>query len=1167
MSTLKKVISIVLCISLLAGTVAFVGDLIVPKANAAAGTSNIKSYAELEAAYDSFIYLGLEAYEADGTLTDGYVQPGDEITFRMYIKSDRYMGNGTYYSVYDKSFFDVTNITHNASKTYTAYSGVNYETNSQFNGNSAHPLTSEKGLYAIIASRPASSMAQFTSGNVGIDASLYNTWDLVVLAGKSDTSSAPYAHRFIYDEYVYEWYATVKAGLADGTTGYAEIREDLFKHISPKKVADIPSLTISDPNADHTTVLVSKMGGLSSQKSYINEFNCDDARCDFTIGENPSSGANKYTAKFLENDGTELSASKYDVGAAVTVPDAAVNQLGWADTSTGKLVDLTDYVMPKKNVEFKRVLTTDTFPLVINLDGGAVDGANLPEGVTDNGDGTLTANVPLNTEFDLTAIPVPEKAGYTASWNPEKIAVNSIKGATAKVVWTANTYKATFYLNKGDAEPFDVIDIAYGATLTCSGAAKDGFKFAGWVDAATDSKVSSTISVGKYNFTENKSYYADWTEYACSIDIMVRDYANGGWKLAATKYADSGTLKLNDIKACATAEVLGWDAEIAATDKQVGSSPDGWTTDTNIKSDVSFEGDKVVYVYTKLSFEVTWKIPVYDAETDSYTDSFKDVAPVTVKTGYNEGVTDSTGVDAFTTYAKCSADYAAPLGYTMTGWYKTGSDEPSEYNDRLGIALTYSDGAKVEFTAKYELTKYDIIFNIRNGNYANKIKLDGALTKGESIVIEGASFTNASGKDSPVLNEAVLPTVGLENTQQPNGGYGGMDGYEFDGWVLGVGAYATELLAFPMEITSDMISQYAKNGAIEFNAKWTALEYDLKFYYKTSDGEWTDTPIVITLQTGSSIKKPSGADLDMIQANAPKGEKFTGAWLLEDGSADSSMTMPAFGRDYYAKYGTASLGAYIDYNSGKTDEEGQLLPLKDTMIRYPGLDTNPLNYADDAERKEDVDAGIKRGVAYDIMNAHISDTNKPGEFYEIVGWNVYHVDYGADVYNKDNWKPGYNDEGSTIAYSDIIFQAEWKSHDDFLFRVYDTDGKLYKAVGKNLKTYYWLNGYVSNRNDSKLNKSPDILVVLMLVPSVENWDVNRFFDIEMWRSLHLRFDAFALPKSMFTWESFKGLMEALGNAIRELIGSKVGGGDETTEGDVVDQATEAVNTQGFKFIG
>ena len=89
----------------------------------------------------------------------------------------------------------------------------------------------------------------------------------------------------------------------------------------------------------------------------------------------------------------------------------------------------------------------------------------------------------------------------------------------------------------------------------------------------------------------------------------------------------------------------------------------------------------------------------------------------------------------------------------------------------------------------------------------------------------------------------------------------------------------------------------------------------------------------------------------------------------------------------------------------------------------------------------------------------------------------------------------------------------------------------------------------------------------MLVPSVENWDVNRFFDIEMWRSLHLRFDAFALPKSMFTWESFKGLMEALGNAIRELIGSKVGGGDETTEGDVVDQATEAVNTQGFKFIG
>ena len=505
----KRGLSVFLAIAMVMSIFAGVSTGFAPKASAAAGTSSIRSYADLEAAYDSFIYLGLEAYEADGTLTDGYVQPGDEITFRMYIKSDRYMGNGTYYSVYDNSFFDVTNVTHNASKNYTAYSGVNYETNSQFNGNSGHPLTSEKGLYAIIASKPAKSMTQFTSGNVGIDASLYNAWDLVILQGKSDSTNIKYAHRFVQDEYVYEWYATVKAGLADGTTGYAEIREDLFKHLSPKKLADVPSLTISNPNADHTTVLLTQMAGLYNQAGTINEFNCDDARCDFTIGENPSSGANKYTAKFLENDGTELSASKYDVGAAVTVPDAVASQLGWADTSTGKLVDLTDYVMPKKNVEFKRVLTTDTFPLVINLDGGAVDGANLPEGVTDNGDGTLTANVPLNTEFDLTAIPVPEKSGYTASWNPEKIAVNSIKGATAKVVWTANTYKATFYLNKGDADPFNVIDVAYGATLTCSGAAKDGFKFAGWVDAATDSKVSSTISVGKYNFTENKSYYAD----------------------------------------------------------------------------------------------------------------------------------------------------------------------------------------------------------------------------------------------------------------------------------------------------------------------------------------------------------------------------------------------------------------------------------------------------------------------------------------------------------------------------------------------------------------------------------------------------------------------------------------------------------------------------------
>ncbi|MGN0573459.1 MAG: hypothetical protein ACI4IX_05920, partial [Acutalibacteraceae bacterium] len=113
MSAFKKVISLVLCFAMLLGTVAVAGDLLAPKAAAAEGTSSIKSYAELKAQYNNFIYLGTEAYETvDGelVLSDGYVQPGDTITMRMFVKSDRYLGPMKTYQVADSHFFDVKSI-------------------------------------------------------------------------------------------------------------------------------------------------------------------------------------------------------------------------------------------------------------------------------------------------------------------------------------------------------------------------------------------------------------------------------------------------------------------------------------------------------------------------------------------------------------------------------------------------------------------------------------------------------------------------------------------------------------------------------------------------------------------------------------------------------------------------------------------------------------------------------------------------------------------------------------------------------------------------------------------------------------------------------------------------------------------------------------------------
>ena len=659
----KRGLSVFLAIAMVMSIFAGVSTGFAPKASAAAGTSSIRSYADLEAAYDSFIYLGLEAYEADGTLTDGYVQPGDEINFRMYIKSDRYMGNGSYYSVFDNNFFDVTNITHNASKTYTTYSGVQYENNSQISGNSAHPLTSEKGLYGIIASKPARAMTQFTSGNVGIDASLYNTWDLVVLGAKSDTSSAPYAHRFIYDEYVYEWYATVKAGLADGTTGYAEIREDLFKHISPKKVADIPSLTISDPNADHTTVLVSKMGGLSSQKSYINEFNCDNAHCDFTIG-NPPAGGTTYAATFKVDDAV-VSTADYATGASIEAPvddpvKAGYTFLGWALEGT------TDVLTFPQTMGSAAVTYVAIFEQIATYTA------------TFKVDGVVYGEVKSYQAGETIVAPAdPTKTGYTfAGWDPT-VGVMGEADIVFNATFTAKTYNVKFYTD--ETTEYTTLTVSYnGAYNLPSPPTKTGYSFAGWKTAGgSDMPATHTTDA-------DAAYYAAWTVGTFDAVFVVDGET---YRTVPTVFGEAIVAPEAPTKTGYT--FAGWSPEVGTMDAEGKTFTATWTA---ISVGVHFmDGDKELELKTgDYGTSITAiNNPSKDGYTFAgwqYTDGSTATFPITLGTEdvyvyaqwtakeyyiefFGPGATDwLSGGNQLCGDAIVAPDAPSKTGYNFTGW-------------------------------------------------------------------------------------------------------------------------------------------------------------------------------------------------------------------------------------------------------------------------------------------------------------------------------------------------------------------------------------------------------------------------------------------------------------------------------------------------------------------
>lgn len=102
MAKFKKALSIVLCLTMLLGTLT-IGLLSV----SAADSYQNKTYAALDKAYDKFFYMGVEFYDATtGDLIEDTVYAGEEITVKCSIKSDYTVYAGTYFYVFDGNMFD-----------------------------------------------------------------------------------------------------------------------------------------------------------------------------------------------------------------------------------------------------------------------------------------------------------------------------------------------------------------------------------------------------------------------------------------------------------------------------------------------------------------------------------------------------------------------------------------------------------------------------------------------------------------------------------------------------------------------------------------------------------------------------------------------------------------------------------------------------------------------------------------------------------------------------------------------------------------------------------------------------------------------------------------------------------------------------------------------------
>ena len=248
--------------------------------------------------------------------------------------------------------------------------------------------------------------------------------------------------------------------------------------------------------------------------------------------------ANKYTVKFVDADGAEISSGELEFGSDITAPTINVPEgmtlVGWVDGDgeafTGKV--------PAKNVTYRpQIVSNDNVPYAIEIYLENVDGVYELSGST-----SLTGT----TGQSVSAV-AGEVSGFT--FNAAESTLTAIiagDGSTKLVLkYSRNVYTATF-----DGVEYTV---RYGAALPdVTPADKTGMEFVGWVDAQGN-KAPATMPANDLALTSK------WEAIEYTITYIV----NGQKTVETYKYGDTVIAPADPVVDKMT--FTGWSMEIPTT--------------------------------------------------------------------------------------------------------------------------------------------------------------------------------------------------------------------------------------------------------------------------------------------------------------------------------------------------------------------------------------------------------------------------------------------------------------------------------------------------------------------------------------------------------------------------------------------------------------------------
>ncbi len=829
---LSAVMAFVMVLSMFSGLggIFAKNEAFVPTASAAEGTSKIDSYADLAAAYDNFVYLGLEFYEQDTAgdwfLTDYYVKPGQSLKMYVYVKTDMYLGQGSPYFIFERSFFDVTNGATNLTydNTYDP-DHADYPTEGYpavFNGtmNPNHSAVTTAGVTVTMTTKWARNINGFTEKTAtnwhGIDLAESDTWDFIFGSwGRDGTALTSWEAKD--DAYYYDYTLKVRefmpdgvTKLADGTTGFVKNDHRLFKRYDPSTMSSkrVSNIAVAETQLNYGQI------PLNNKADYLTLENIliDDCNHTFTIGNPPVAGSD-FTATFEVDGETYGDPVKVAKGGEIAAPATDPVKAGYAF----------------KGWALKGTTDTLTFPQTMG-DADVTYVAIFEELATYTAtfmvDGAVYGDVKSYYAGDAIVAPAdPSKTGYTfAGWNPT-VGTMGEADVVFNATWTAKTYTATF-LAEDVYETVATFDQPY--ILPEETPVKEGYTFAGWyADEDCTEAMPSTHTVA-----DDVIFYAKWdiNSYTITFDVdggsavapitapfgtaitepaapTKNGYTFAGWSpaLPATMPAENITVKAQWTAVASGIQLMDGDAEYDFIEGVYGDQITSLPTLT--KDGFTFNG----WTYADGS-AVTYPITLGTAAITVY-------AKWTAKAYYIDFYGPGEGDWITGSSQLCGAVIETPdaptkAGYQFIGWVDADGNPMPETVPAIDNQAYY---------AKYEAISYDALFLVDGEEYD---KVSGIV--GTSI---------AAPADAPAK-----------------------EGHTFKYWAK---AGTTTKVNFPQTMPINGVS------------------YDAIFDVNT----YTVTWVVDGVEVGTTQVKYGEAITDFAYT-APEGSSF-GGWL------DKPATMPA----------------------------------------------------------------------------------------------------------------------------------------------------------------------------------------------------------------------------------------------------------------------------------